>query len=134
MQLQGYTPVEVTPWETASDGKAYVCGDPDGCTASTAVRHPAGWYTVAVQYFDYRQGASTFKLRLNQQNLATWSSDNNLPGEAPNGDTSTRFTLHGVPLRPGDILSIEGIPAKDEPAPFDYIEITPDAAGPAPQP
>ena len=25
MQLDGYTPVDVTPWETAPDGKAYVC-------------------------------------------------------------------------------------------------------------
>jgi alpha-glucuronidase len=134
MQLQGYTPVEVTPWETASDAKACVCTNPQGCTASTTVRRPDGWYSVAVQYFDYHHGASTFDLKLNQQHLATWSADNSLPGEAPNGDTSTRFTLHGVALHPGDVLTIEGIPAKDEPAPIDYIEITPDAAHPAPAP
>ena len=90
-----------------------------------------------MQYFDYRQGASTFILQLNQQTLATWAADNTLPGEAPNGDTSTRFTLHGIPLRPGDTLTIEGHPDGAEPAPIDYIEITPEPAphsNPAPAP
>lgn len=130
MQLQGYTPVDVTPWETASNGQAYVCKEPQGCSASLQVQRPAGWYTIAVQYFDYRQGVSTFDLKLNQQTLATWAADNTLPGEAPNGDTSTRYTLRGVPLRPGDVLTIEGHPNDGEPAPIDYIEITPEAMHP----
>ncbi len=125
MQRDGYTPVEVTPWETASDGKAWVCRDRAECTARTRLDRPAGWYDVAVQYFDYRQGASTFRLMLNQQTIATWAADNTLPGEAPNGDTSTRYTLHGVPLEPGDVLTVEGHPDDGEPAPIDYIEITP---------
>lgn len=127
MQLDGYTPVEVTPWETASGGKAYVCRDRAKCTATTRLQKPAGWYDVAVQYFDYSRGASTFRLLLNQQTIATWAADNSLPGEAPNGDTSTRYTLDGVPLRPGDTLTIEGHPDDGEPAPIDYIEITPQA-------
>ena len=133
MQLQGYTPVNVTPWETASNGQAYVCKDQAACTASTHFQRSAGWYTIAVQYFDYRQGISIFDLRLNRQHLASWSADNTLPGEAPNGDTSTRYTLHGVPLRPGDILTIEGHPDDGEPAPIDYIEITPEAMHPPAQ-
>jgi alpha-glucuronidase len=132
MQLQGYTPVDVTPWETASNGQAYVCNDARGCSASLHVERPAGWYTIDVQYFDYRQGVSTFDLRLNQQHLATWNADNTLPGEAPNGDTSTRYTLHGVPLRPGDVLTIEGRPSDGEPAPIDSIEVTPEATRAAP--
>ncbi|MGC2582652.1 MAG: alpha-glucuronidase family glycosyl hydrolase [Acidobacteriaceae bacterium] len=134
MQLQGYTPVEVTPWETASNGQAYVCHDPQGCNASLHFQRPAGWYTIAVQYFDYRQGVSTFQLKLNQQPVATWSADNTLPGEAPNGDTSTRYTLRGVPLRPGDVLTIEGHPNDGEPAPIDYIEVTPESSSAAPAP
>jgi alpha-glucuronidase len=126
MQLDGYTPVDVTPWETASGGKAYVCKDRATCTASARFDRPAAWYNVAVQYFDYRQGASTFRLMLNQQTIATWTADNTLPGQpAPNGDTSTRYTLDGVPLRPGDVLTIEGRPDGAEPAPIDSIEITP---------
>ena len=106
MQLDGYTPVDVTPWETASGGKAYVCNEHTTCTAAAHFERTAGWYDVGVQYFDYRQGTSTFRLLLNQQIVATWTADNTLPGQAPNGDTSTRYTLRGVPLRPGDVLTM----------------------------
>jgi alpha-glucuronidase len=126
MQLDGYMSIDVTPWETASGGRAYVCKDRAICTAAAHLDRPAGWYKVAVQYFDYRQGASTFRLLLNQQSIATWTADNTLPGQAPNGDTSTRYTLHGVPLRPGDVLTIEGHPDDGEPAPIDYMEIVPE--------
>jgi alpha-glucuronidase len=129
MQLDGYTPVSVTPWETASDGKAYVCEDRTACTAAADFHGAAGWYDVAVEYFDYREGVSTFDLMLNRQTIATWAADNTLPGEAPNGDTSTRYTLHGVPLRPGDVLTIVGHPQDGEPAPIDYMEITPESGG-----
>lgn len=127
MQLEGYTPVEVNPWETASGGKAYICQDRAICTAAAHFTRPAGWYSVAVRYFDYRKGVSTFRLILNHQVIATWQADNSLPGEQPNGDTSSLFTLHGVPLRPGDVLTIEGHPDDGEPAPIDSMEITPQA-------
>ncbi|HEX4309150.1 MAG TPA: alpha-glucuronidase family glycosyl hydrolase [Acidobacteriaceae bacterium] len=126
MQLDGYTPIDVTPWETASGGKAYVCKDRDACTATAHFDGAAGKYTVAVEYFDYRQGASTFHLLLNHKPIATWTADNTLPGQAPNGDTSTRYTLHGVRLEPGDVLTIEGHPNDGEPAPVDFMEITPE--------
>jgi alpha-glucuronidase len=124
MQLNGYTPVDVTPWETASGGKAYVCKGHSFCTATAHFNRPAGQYTIAVQYFDYRSGASTFRLILNQRTIGTWSADNTLPGEAPNGATSTRYTLRGVSLRPGDVLTVEGHPDGGEPAPIDYLAIT----------
>jgi len=132
MQLDGYRPVDVDPWETASGGKAYVC-EGSSCSASVHLDRPAGWYSVAVQYFAYRRPEEAFHpahfaLDLNRQLLATWFPPNDLPGKAPNGDTSTRFTLHGVPLRPGDTLTIEGIPDQGEPAPIDYVEITPEPA------
>jgi alpha-glucuronidase len=127
MLRDGYTPVDVTPWETASGGKAYICEGREVCTAAAHLDRPAGWYDVAVQYFDYREGVSTFHLLLNQQTIATWQADNSLPGEKPNGDTSSRFTLRGVPLRPGDVLTIEGHPDDGEPAPIDYMEISPEA-------
>ena len=127
MQLDGYTPVEVTPWETATDGKAYVCGQ-TMCTAKTSFARAAGWYTVRVRYFDYLHGASMFRLLLNQQPIAVWTADNTLPGEAPNGDTSSRYTLVGVPLRPGDVLTIEGHPNDGEPAPIDFMAIEPEGA------
>jgi len=139
MQLDGYTPVDVDPWETASGGKAYVCNQPRGCLASVHFDRPAGWYSVAVQYFAYSRPEENFRparftLVLNRQALATWDPPNDLPGKAPNGDTSTRFTLHGVALRPGDTLTLEGIPSQDEPAPIDYIAVMPEPpqSNPAP--
>lgn len=57
MQLDGYTPVDVKIWETASGGRAYLCEARTTCTASTRFTRAAGWYTVAVRYFDYRQFA-----------------------------------------------------------------------------
>ena len=91
-----------------------------------------------MQYFAYRRSEepsvnpAPFTLVLNRQLLGPRFPPNDLPGKAPNGDTSIRFTLHGVPLRPGDTLTIEGIPNQDEPAPIDYVEITPEPT-PAPQ-
>lgn len=134
MQLQGYTPVDVTPWETASDGHAYICKNEAGCTASLRFQRSPGWYSIAVQYFDYRQGVSIWDLKLNQQRIARWCADRTFPGDAPNGDTSTRFTLRGVPLRPGDVLTIEGHPDQGEPAPIDYVAITPEAKDPSGKP
>jgi alpha-glucuronidase len=140
MQLDGYKPVDVEPWESASGGKAYVC-DGSSCSASVHLDRPAGWYSVAVQYFAYRRPDTNFvvhparfNLMLNRQILGTWFPPNDLPGKTPNGDTSTRFTLHGVPLRPGDTLTLEGIPDQDEPAPIDYIAVTPEPpqSNPAP--
>jgi alpha-glucuronidase len=125
MKLDGYVPVDVTPWETASGGKAVVCTGRVMCSALTTLERPAGKYNIAVQYFDYRHGVSTYTLSLNDRDIAEWKADNTLPGDAMNGDTSTRFTLPGVELHPGDVLKIEGRPDDSEPAPIDYIEITP---------
>ncbi len=131
MRLDGYTAIDVTPWETASGGKAVVCKDRAACTVSTTMDRPAGWYDLAVQYFDLRGGAASFRLLLNKQVIGEWKADNLLPGTAPDGDNSTRYTLGGVPLRPGDMLTIEGAPDGADPAAIDYLEIMPEAASAA---
>jgi alpha-glucuronidase len=125
MQLVGYTPVDVTPWETASGGKGVVCRDQALCSASAVLNRADGNYDIAIQYFDYRSGVSTYRAYLNGKLLGEWRADNSLPGERMNGDTSTRITLHGVALKPGDVLKIEGRPDNGEPAPLDYVEILP---------
>jgi alpha-glucuronidase len=127
MRLDGYTVVNVTPWETASDGKAVACTGRDACSASTDFERAVGRYDVAVQYFDYLHGVSTYTLLLNGKRIAEWKADNTLPGDAMDGDTSTRYTLTGVELRPGDVLKVVGRPNDGEPAPLDYVEITPGA-------
>lgn len=67
MQLSGYAPVDVMPWETASGGKAIACKAQDMCSAATVLKRPAGRYTIAVQYFDYLHGVSTYRLFLNKK-------------------------------------------------------------------
>ena len=130
MQLDGYTITNATPWETASGGKGVVCQGRSACTATTTFNRPAGTYDVAVQYFDYRHGVSTFNLYLDGKLLKEWHADNTLPAEKMNGDTSTRITVSGVALKPGDVLKVEGHPDDGEPAPLDYLEISPSSTAP----
>ncbi|MGB7189163.1 MAG: alpha-glucuronidase family glycosyl hydrolase [Acidobacteriaceae bacterium] len=127
MQLDGYAPVAVTPWETASGGRAVACKQAE-CSVQVMLHRAAGTYTIAIQYFDYRHGVSSYTAYLNNQAIATWKADNTLPSDTINGDTSTRYTIHDVALRPGDTLKIAGHPNGHEPAPLDYVEITPTSA------
>jgi alpha-glucuronidase len=128
MTPDGYTPVDVKPWETASNSKAAICNQPAGCTLTTTLNKPAGTYNIAVQYFDFWSGKSHFTLDLNGKPIGTWIADDTLPPvreeDHPNGDTSTRITFPNITLKPGDTLTLRGIPDNTEPAPVDYIEIT----------
>ena len=130
MQLVGYAPTVVTPWETASGGKAVVCGQAT-CSASTVFTRPDGWFDVAVQYFDLRNGVSHFTLEINGSPVDTWTANDTLPSDKLNGHTSTRHTTAGVALHRGDRISIVGTTGEREPAPLDYLEITPAFAGTA---
>ncbi len=163
MTAVGYAAVDVTPWETASGGKAAVCRNVAGCSLSTTLQEPGGFYDVAVQYFDTWRGVSKYELRVNGVRVAAWDADDTLPPAQfdghLDGQTSTRFTAHHVAIRTGDTLMLRGVPdvreelhpagqqeaepgaiqhgreARDyrELAPVDYIELGPD--GPlTPQP
>jgi alpha-glucuronidase len=155
MKTGGYQPVDVTPWETGSGGKAVECHETNGCALTTTLEKPAGTYDVAVQYFDIWRGASTYTLSVNGSTIATWKADDKLPPAQPDphldGQTSTRYTAHHVRLKPGDVLELRGVPDLrlelfhgaqaaglmgsqglrmqpnlQEYAPVDYIEIGPD--------
>ena len=125
MNLGGYAPVDVTPWEDASGGKAVSCKDHNACTATAKLDKPAGTYDIAIQYFDLSGGASAYKLYVNSKQIAEWKADGTLPFNQIGGDTSTRKTIRDIELQPGDTLKIEGRPDGGEPAPFDYVEINP---------
>ena len=128
MQSNGYTPVDATPWETASNGKAVECNRPTPCTLTAKLDQPAGAYNIVVQYFDLRAGASQYDLLLNDKPIAHWTADAILPpavvDKRLDGSTSTRFTVQGVSLKAGDTLVLRGTPDGEESAPVDYIEIT----------
>ncbi len=124
MRLEGYVPVAVTPWETASGGKAVVCHQ-RSCSATITFARPGGWYDIAVQYFDLLEGASHFTVEVNGEAIDTWTANDTLPSQKLNGHTATRHTIRGVALRTGDRIRIVGLPDGEEPAPLDYLEITP---------
>jgi alpha-glucuronidase len=130
MDLNGYEVFDVKPWETASGGKAVQCTSPDrhGSVSFTYNGKP-GWYDLAVQYFDQTNGVSQFILVVGKQPVDHWLADDLLPSRnipsLPNGHTSTRHTVRGVALRPGDEIRIEAVADGGENAPIDYVEINP---------
>jgi alpha-glucuronidase len=128
MTAEGYTPIDVKPWETASNSKATVCTQRLGCTLTTTLDKPVGTYNITVQYFDYWSGKSQFTLELNHQPIGEWIAVDTLPPARqdlhPDGETSTRITFPNVTLRSGDSLTLHGTPDNTESAPVDYIEIT----------
>ncbi len=125
MQLSGYAPVEVTPWETASGGKAVACVGHEECSASYAFNRQPGKYDIVIEYFDQNHGASRYELTLNHRQIDTWISDDHLPSDTMNGHTSTRHVTSDVELHSGDELKVVGHPEGGEPAPLDYVELIP---------
>jgi alpha-glucuronidase len=125
MQLEGYAPVDVAPWENASQGKAIACKQAQGCTASYKFTGTEGNYALVILYFDQRNGASKFRVFLNDKVISHWTADDQLPATKIGADAATRRTIPNLHLRPGDRIRIEGVPDADEPAGLDYIEIIP---------
>ncbi|MFZ0817356.1 MAG: alpha-glucuronidase family glycosyl hydrolase [Candidatus Sulfotelmatobacter sp.] len=127
MELQGYVPFDVTPWEGASGGKAVVCVETSqACTAQYRFAGAKGWYNLDVEYFDQNNGVSKYQVFVGNQLVDEWLADLSLPATAPNADSSTRRHITGLALRPGDVLSIKGFPDAAEAAPLDYLEIYPE--------
>jgi len=127
---QGST--SVVPNTPQNDGGASAPGGTATCAAEFAFTGKPGYYNIAVQYFDLRDGVAKFNFRVNGQSIAAWSADATLPSMIPNGDNSTRRNILGVELKSGDILRVEGTPDAHDPAALDYVELNPAAAPPAP--
>ncbi len=122
MTLEGYTVETVTPWETASGGKAIGCLQPR-CSARFRFEGKPGKYDLAVQYFDERTGVGRYELAVAGKVVAEWAADDDLPSDDPDGHTSTRKTVRGIQLNTGDEIRIEGRPDQKDHADIDYIEI-----------
>ncbi len=125
MKLDGYAVEPVVPWETASGGKAIGCSQKT-CAATMQWKGAAGWYRIAVQYFDERDGVANYRLTVGGQVVDEWLANNDLPSDQPNGHTSTRRTITGVALRGGDEIRVEATPDAKDRADIDYLEIVPD--------
>ena len=129
MTLSGYTPVDVTPWETASGGKAIACNLPE-CTARTTWPGPDGWYDISVHYFDLSHGHSRFLLSVGGHDVDHWTAGDSLPGgDVLNGSTATRRVLDHVMIHHGESVQVSGRPDGPEKAPLDYLSIVPASAG-----
>lgn len=129
MTLDGYLLQDVTPWETASGGKAVGCAVSKECTASMPFARDAGTYDIAVQYYDESDGVSRYRLLVAGKQVAAWSADDTLPSKDPNGHTATRRTIEGVQIGGGDTIRIEAVPDGGEQAVLDYVEIVRSASG-----
>ncbi len=124
MTLRGYVATDVTPWETASGGKAVTCPVAE-CAATMRYNGTPGWFTIRVEYFDQNDGASKFRVLVGSQMIDSWTADDRLPTRRIDGTSSTRRTISGVALRTGDEIRIEGVPDGGEHAAVDYVELLP---------
>jgi alpha-glucuronidase len=124
MSLTGYTVEPITPWEDASGSKAISCAAAP-CAATTRFSGKEGWYDLGVQYFDQNNGASRYQIFLGNQLIGQWTADGGFPSPKANAHTSTRHTMTGIALRPGDEIRLVAVPDGGEPATVDYLEITP---------
>jgi len=122
MKLDGYQAVDVTPWESASGGKAVACLG-SNCSASMTYGGPDGRFTIRTQYFDENNGVSKFRLLVGDRVVDRWEADDHIPTRKPDGSSSTRRSTPGIALRTGDVIRIEGTPDDGERAPLDYLEI-----------
>jgi alpha-glucuronidase len=124
MRLEGYVPTEVTPWETASGGKAVECLPPaQKCSATFQFNGAAGSYDIDVQYFDQNNGESKFRVVVGDKDVAEWIASDHLPTTKIGGDSSTRKRITRITLSAGEQIRIEGFPNEGEHAALDYVEI-----------
>ena len=123
MKLNGYVVRDVTPWESASGGKAIACLV-TVCTASFRYDGAPGSVTLRVQYFDQNNGVSRFRLLVANQLVDEWTADDRLPTRKIDSSSSTRRLITGIALRPGDEIRIEGKPDGAELAAIDYVEVS----------
>jgi alpha-glucuronidase len=122
MKLEGYVSKPATPWETASGGLAVDC-PAEKCAAIYRFTAQPGWYTIRVRYFDMPTGIAHFRVLVGPQVVGEWDANDHLPARKLDGASSTRRVLHGIALRPGDDIRIEGTPNGGDHAAFDYIEL-----------
>ncbi len=125
MHLDGYVPINVKPWETASGGKAVACMREQACSASFRFKGAAGRYDLSIEYFDQNNGESHYRVFIDRRQVGEWVADAHLPATEPNGDSSIRYTISSVALQPGEDIRIEGTPNGQERAPVDYVELHP---------
>ena len=123
MQLEGYKPVDINPWEAASGGKAVTCTGASKCAAQWRYQDAPGWRTLRIQYFDQPTGEARFRVTVAGQVVDEWTASDRTPARKMDSSSSARRTISGLALRPVDEIRIEGFPDGSDPAGLDYVEI-----------
>jgi len=120
--LDGYTRVDVKPWEAASGSGAIECRE-ESCSATFTYAGAAGRHDIAVQYFDVNTGAARYKVWIHGRVVDEWTGSERLPTTKIDGTSSMRRVIKGVELQPGEPILIEATPEGKETAALDYLEI-----------
>ena len=126
MTLVGYTPVDVTPAEDASGGKAVTCPIQQCSATFTYESGDTSAGFIHVEYFDQSTGSAHYRIFVNEKLIDEWTADLRLlPGRNDARIDSTTSTRHYVSttLHRGDVIRIEGVPDGRESAALDYVEI-----------
>jgi alpha-glucuronidase len=124
MRLEGYSTLDVMPWEGASGGKAISCAAVR-CIASMRYGGEAGVRDLRIRYFDQNNGAARYRVWIGDQLIEEWTAFDRLPAAKIDSSSSSLKRIEGVVLRAGDQVRIEGEPDGGESAALDYIEIVP---------
>ena len=123
MTLNGYAPIDVTPWETAGGGKAVACAGP---------RHaPRRLLSRARPAATPSSSATSTRTMVSRDSrfasagaaIDTWIADDTFPTKEPNGHSSTWRVVHDVELSAGETITVEGTADAGEHAVLDYVEV-----------
>jgi alpha-glucuronidase len=133
MELSGYQPYVVSPFEAASNSIAIVTSTNSTIgTATKVLNFTSGVYDLAVNYFDMYGGNSSYQVFVNNRMVGEWVGnivDIGKLGHTPSiyldGHSATRITFHQVSIKKGDMLKIVGQANGVEPAPLDYVALLP---------
>ncbi|KAJ6484035.1 putative alpha-glucuronidase A [Mycena sanguinolenta] len=133
MELDGYQPYVVSPFEAASGSIAIVTSTNSTLgTATTVLNFTSGVYDLAVNYFDMYGGNSSYQVFVDNRMVGEWVGnvvDIGKLGHTPSiyldGHSATRITFHDVTIKQGDTLKIVGQADGVEPAPLDYVSLLP---------
>jgi len=120
--LDGYKVIDVTPWESASGGKAVDCASAR-CSATFVFRGAAGVYQLRIRYFDQNNGIAHFRALIGDRVISEWAAADRVPSRKIDSSSSALRAIEKIVLRPGDEIRIEGTPDSGESAALDYIEI-----------
>lgn len=132
MDLDGYIPYAVNPFETASNFTAIVTtSNTTAGSATTKIPFASGTYDLAVNYYDLIGGISQWKVFINNDQIGEWKGNHeDTLGHTPSiyldGHSASRVTFRNVSIRTGDELKIWGQPDGIEQAALDYVALLPE--------